>query len=42
MLKVMMEEKREMNVTKMEFLERGHVAYLEQENRRLCVEEEKI
>jgi hypothetical protein len=41
MLNAMVEEKK-INETRMEFLERGHVEYMELENKRLCIKEEKI
>jgi hypothetical protein len=42
MLNVMVEEKKNCNVTRMEFLERGRVEFMELENKRLCIKEEKI
>ena len=37
MLNVMVEEKKNYNVTRMEFLERGRVEFMELENKRLCI-----
>ncbi len=42
MLNVMVEEKKNCNVTRMEFLERGRVEFMELENKRLCIKKEKI
>ena len=42
MLNVMVEEEKNYTVTRMEFLERGRVEYLEQENKHHCVQDEKI
>jgi hypothetical protein len=35
-------KKKKINETRMEFLERGRVEYMELENKRLCIKEEKI
>jgi hypothetical protein len=35
-------KKKKINETRMEFLERGRVEFIELENKRLCIKEEKI
>jgi hypothetical protein len=42
MLNAMADEKKKIAETRLEFLERGHVEYMELENKRLCIKEEKI
>ena len=42
MLNVMVEEKKNYDVTRMKFLERGRVEFMELENKHLCIKEEKI
>ena len=37
-----MVEEKKINETRMEFLERGRVEFMELENKRLCIKEEKI
>ena len=38
----MVEEQKIYNITRMEFLKRGRVEFMEFENKRLCIKEEKI
>ena len=38
----MVEEQKIYNITRMEFLKRGRVEFMELENKRLCIKEEKI
>jgi hypothetical protein len=42
MLNIMVEEKKNYNVTRMKFFERGHVEFMELKNKSLCIKEEKI
>ena len=41
-LDAMVEEKKKIAETRLEFLERGRVEYMELKNKRLCIKEEKI
>ena len=41
MLNAMVEEKK-INVSRMEFLERGRIEFMELENKHICIKEEKI
>jgi hypothetical protein len=42
MLNDMVEEKKTFNEARMEFLERGRIDFMELENKRLCIKQEKI
>uniref|UniRef100_A0A2N9J487 No apical meristem-associated C-terminal domain-containing protein n=1 Tax=Fagus sylvatica TaxID=28930 RepID=A0A2N9J487_FAGSY len=42
MLNAMADDKKKIAETRLEFLERGRVQYMELENKRLCIKEEKI
>jgi hypothetical protein len=42
MLNVMADDKKKIAESRLEFLERGRVQYMELENKRLCLKEEKI
>jgi hypothetical protein len=42
MLNAMVKEKKKINVSRMEFLERGRFEFMELDNKRICIKEEKI